>query len=551
MKEPLNMPPPGPPPPIGGVCLAGNRFVLAVWFALGAAAFLLAVPTVHDTGLDYDEALYGHLARDFLQGKHCPQHMPGSQSVDLWGKPFPVFVQGYLGAVKCWMLLPTFAVFGAGIAVMRFTMLGWGLLGVLFLMLWVRRARGQTEAALAGLLLVADPAFFFPTVCDWGAFVPSFCFRCAGLFFAGLWWQERRVRWMALAGAAFGIGFLNKIDFIVVLLALAVAVLLARPRAIAQSVRAEIRHWAVGAGAFLLAGAPMLINCVRWFRSLLEVQSGAREGEFAAKLHIAGSLLDGSYFYRLMEAGGLFHRMFEAPSRVWTPFGIVLLVALAVLVFQLVSDNRRQASGWPLFLVTGLLVSAAGVLLLPDAIRIHHFLLTYPFPQLIIVAAAVWVWRSPFPRRLQRQVARGLTLVAVLGVLVGHVLALRQTQQFVSATGGRGTWSKALETFAGEIRTRDDLVIASLDWGFHEQLSFLTDGPQLYELTWNIQEGKPVSLLQETNFVYLVHPPEYSLFDYGQTYLQAALQAAPGLVVQSRTNLEGRVVFQYFRFPRR
>jgi hypothetical protein len=91
-------------------------------------------------------------------------------------------------------------------------------------------------------------------------------------------------------------------------------------------------------------------------------------------------------------------------------------------------------------------------------------------------------------------------------------------------------------------------VIASLDWGFHEQLSFLTDGPQLYELTWNIQEGKPVSILPETNFIYLIHPPEFSLFDYGQTYLQAARQADPRLVIESRTNREGRIAFQYFRF---
>jgi len=551
MKKLLKTPPSGPPQAGWVCCLARNRFVLAVWFALGAAAILLAAPTVRDTGLDYDEALYGHLTKDFLQGTHCLQHMPGSRSIDLWGKPFPVFVQGYLGAVKCWMLLPGFAVFGASIAVMRFTMLGWGLLGVLFLMLWVQRARGPTEAVVAGLVLVADPAFFFPTVCDWGAFVPSFFFRCAGLFFAGWWWKERRALWMALAGAACGIGFLNKIDFIVVLLALAAAVVLCRPRAIAQSVRLEARHWTIGAGVFLLTGAPMLINCVRWFRSLLEVQAGARAGEFTTKLQIAGALLDGSYFRRLMEVGGLFHKMFEAPSPVWTPFGFVLLLAILVLAFEIVSDARSKTQGWPLFLVAGLGISTLGVLLLPDAIRIHHFLLTYPFPQLIIAAAAARAWSSPSPRRLQGQVVRVLSLVAVLGVLVGHVLALRQTQQFVSATGGRGTWSKALEAFAEEIRTRDDLVIASLDWGFHEQLSFLTDGPRLYELTWNLQEGKPVSLLRETNFVYLIHPPEFSLFDYGQTYLQAARQADPGLVSASRTNLEGRVVFQYFRFSHR
>ena len=58
-----------------------------------------------------------------------------------------------------------------------------------------------------------------------------------------------------------------------------------------------------------------LINCARWYRAVLEVQAGAREGEFATKLHIAGSLLDGSYLYRLIAAGGLFHRMWTGGAQ--------------------------------------------------------------------------------------------------------------------------------------------------------------------------------------------------------------------------------------------
>jgi hypothetical protein len=143
---------------------------------------------------------------------------------------------------------------------------------------------------------------------------------------------------------------------------------------------------------------------------------------------------------------------------------------------------------------------------------------------------------------------RVLTLLALAAVVTGHVIAIRQTQKFVTRSGGRGMWAQALVEFARGIRTRDDLTLASLDWGFHEQLSFLTDGPKLYELTWNIQEGRPVSLVRETNVLYLVHPPEFSLFDYGETYLQAARAADPRLVVDSRTNREGRVVFQCFRF---
>jgi hypothetical protein len=525
-----------------------NRLVLAAWLALAIAGFWLALPTVRDTGLDYDEALYGHLAKDFLQGRHCLQHIPGSSSLNVGDRPFPVFVQGYLGAVKCWLLLPSFAIWGATVAVMRFTLLAWGLLGVLFLMLWVQRVRGNAEAVMVGLLTIFDPAFFFPTVCDWGAFVPSFLFRCAGLFFAGVWWNKRQTLWLALAGASFGLGFFNKIDFAVFLLALGTATVLSQPRRMAQSFRRETRQWLVGGIAFLLTGSLMVVSCFRWLQAILAVPTGGQPGQFATKLHIAGALLDGSYFSRLMKAGGLFDNMFESPLFLWAPFAVVLLLSSVVLAIEAVRNAQSARRHWTVFLLTGLGILIGGVFLLPDAVRIHHLLLIYPFPQLVIAAAATQTWRLADAASSWRHAGRVAAFCAVLLVIAWNLAAVRKTQVFVTATGGRGTWARALATFAQEIRTRDDLVVASLDWGFHEQLSFLTDGPKLYELTWNIQQGRPVSLLGETNFVYLVHPPEFSLFDYGQKYLAAARQADPGLRLHSRTNLEGRVAFEYFYF---
>jgi hypothetical protein len=528
-----------------------NRQVVGAWLVLAAAALLLAWPTVRDTGLDYDEALYGHLTKDFLQGKHCPQHMPGSSSVDIGNRPFPVFVQGYLGAVKCWLLLPSFALCGTSVTTMRFTMLAWGLVGVLFLMLWIQRVRGNAEAVLVGLLTVADPAFFFPTVCDWGAFVPGFLFRCVGLLFASLWWSRRQTRWLVLAGAAFGIGFFNKIDFIIFLLAVGIAALLSQPRRMVQSFRCQTRQWLVAGIAFLLTGSPMVVSCFRWLQAILAVPAGAQPGQFVTKLHIAGALLDGSYFSRLMKAGGLFDKMFESPPVLLAPFAVVLLLSAIMLVIKAVQNARPQSRHWAIFVLAGLGLSIVGVFVLPDAVRIHHLLLIYPFPQLVIAAAVTRTWRFAHALSPWWHAGRVVAVCAVLIVIAWDFVAVRKTQAFVTATGGRGAWSKVLTAFSQEIRTRDDLVVASLDWGFHEQLSFLTDGPKLYELTWNIQQGRPVSLLRDTNFIYLVHPSEFSLFDYGQQYLAAARQADPGLTVHARTNLEGRVVFQYFYFTGR
>jgi len=522
--------------------------VVFAWLALSAVMIALAWPTIRDTGLDYDEAVYGHLTKDFLTGRHCEQHMPGSTSVELGGRPFPIFVQGYLGAVKCWMLLPSFALFGATVTVMRLTMLMWGLLGILLLMLWTRRALGGFAAILVGCLTALDPAVFFPTVCEWGAFAPSFVCRCAGLLFLTVWWSDRRARWMWLAGALLGIGFFNKIDFMVVLFALGPAALATHPGPILRSLRLDWRQWSAGAVAFLATGSLMIVSLARWFQTLLEIPSGARTGELTIKFNIARSVLDGSYFYRLMESGGMFKRMFENAAPIWSPFGLVLGLAVVVLVIFIVQDERKKSRGWPMFLLVGLLTAIVGVWLLPDAIRIHHVLLVYPFPQLVIAAVVVRLWKISSGKPLILRAGKFVAAVAVASMIIGHVAAIWRTQQFIATTGGRGQWSTGLTQFASEMRHREDVMLVSLDWGFHEQLSFLTESPQRFEPTWNLQEGKPVSLLPDPRCYYLIHPPEFSLFSYGETYLQAARATDPNLIVESRTNREGRVVFQYFRF---
>jgi hypothetical protein len=524
------------------------RPVVYAWLILALLLIGLALPTIYQTGLDYDEAVYGHLAKDFLTGRTCEQHMPGSRSIELGGRPFPVFVQGYLGAVKCWMLLPSFAVFGTSVAVMRFTMLAVAVVGILFLMLATRRALGGAAAVLTGFLVGLDPAFFFPSVCEWGAFVPGFLCRCAGLFFLLEWWQRRRAVWMLLAGAAFGVGFFNKIDFIVPLLAIGVGAVVVRSGDVRKSLRAEWRQWLAGLGVFLLTSLPMLLNLVRWFGEIRAVQSGERAGELATKWNIAATLLDGSYFYRLMEAGGLFDRMFAAPASIWSPFGVILGLAVVLLVGMVIRDERNCARGWPMFLLVSTSVAVAGVVLMPAAVRIHHALLVYPFPQMLLAAVATRLFATQFPNPRRQLFTRAVVMIALAVVLIGHIIALRKTQSFVTATGGRGQWATAWTEFAAKLRTQEDVMLVSLDWGFHEQLGFLTDAPRRFEPTWNLQEGKPVALLPDPRCYYLIHPPEFSLFPYGEQYLAAARAADPNLSFESFTNREGWVVFQVFRF---
>ncbi len=156
--------------------------------------------------------------------------MPNVATAPVFGSPFPVFVQPYLGALKCWLLIPIFKIFGSTLAVLRASNLFFCAVALLVFMLWTWRLLGLAEALLAGVLLAADPAFFFPDVLDWGSLLPSLLCRFTGFLLVLLAWRRQSACWAGFAGLALGLGFFNKIDFAVLLAGTAAAAVCAYGR---------------------------------------------------------------------------------------------------------------------------------------------------------------------------------------------------------------------------------------------------------------------------------------------------------------------------------
>ncbi len=94
-------------------------------------------------------------------------------------------------------------------------------------------------------------------------------------------------------------------------------------------------------------------------------------------------------------------------------------------------------------------------------------------------------------------------------------------RSWFAETGGSGRWSESFDNFCREHKDRSDLTIASLDWGFNEQLNFLTDRPQLGEPFWGFGQTAP-QLPVGPGYIYLVHPEEFALFPFGTYYLKDA-----------------------------
>jgi hypothetical protein len=529
--------------------LSANRcdvgFLILGWLLIAILAVALSKQNLSTPGLYYDEAVSGGLAKDFITG-HPHSHMSNVQLCNVSGRPFPLFVQSYYGALKSWLLIPPVAVWGATLAVLRLTSLACALVALLFFVLGVRLWLGLPAAIIAGALFVTDPTCFFLSLLDWGPAIPPLLCRCAAFYFALVWWRSRKAGYLLLASFFLGLGLFHKADFAAFLVGTGVAVACFYGMQLRPVLRARPSLIVVCSLGFVLGSWPMILRLPQMVASALPRQVGP--GELKEKFQTWTALYDGSYIERLMSSGGLFGEMYKhsanAHSLLWFVLPIAMVSLLVIFIFLQRSKERRVAG----CLLLGFVLTTAGIFVMPGAVRIHHAVLAYPFPQLIIAAACTFLWQ----RRSNRIVQRGSQVaifVALLVLLASQVHAIRKTEQLLSETGGRGWWSNVFDDFCRQNADRADLTIISLDWGFNEQLAFLTNGPKLLEPFWMFsmfREGLP-PLPREPQNLYLAHSPEYSLLRYDLLYLDAA-RSDDQAEVQPYSDKQGQIVFYTIRF---
>ena len=526
------------------------RAVISVWFALAVLMFLLGKENLSVPGLYYDEAVFAGMAKDFLTGQLHGQHMPGHVVTSIFGRPFPVFIQLYLGALKSWMLMPGLGLFGYSAVVLRATNLLWGIVALLFFMLGTWRSVGLRVALFGGSLLALDPTYFFLCLWDWGSAVPSFVCRCVCFYFATVWWRRRQARYALLAGFFAGLGFFNKIDFGVLIAGVALAGLVCFTRQLLDTRRTVMSAAAFATAGFLVGAAPMLWNIRAFFGGGFSGLNQSALGEFHEKFLTMLALYDGSYIYRMMNAGTVFDGMFSERLNFQPIFGAAVVAAAIALVansLRNLPNTTNNRVGLFVLLAAGLVT--LGVILLPGAVRIHHAVLVYPLPQLIIAIAA-HVFLETLSLTRWRLTIRATVWIALLGLFLSQLWTIQRTRTLVRDTGGRGHWSESFDAFCRENKNRTDLTISSLDWGFNEQLIFLTNGPRLEEPFWEFGQSVP-SLSTDPHNVYLVHSPEYNFLVYGVHYLEAAQKLGTTVDVRPYFDRQNRVVFYTIQFPAR
>src|SRR5579871_912070 len=229
-----------------------------VWIAFGAVVLYCLLATVlilQRPGLHYDEAL---LVLGSVQMRHSPAELALPHDPDTWfclhQRCLPLMTVRYVGAVKEYLCLPLFALFGTRAAVVRFASLFLSLFGVWGVAKLIGDHVSRPTGAFAALAIAINPAFDNTTVFDngtVGVWMAAFGLVCLAL--SG--YVRRSSASVAFwAGAAMGFGIWARANFFWLDIAILVAALIV----LRKEFLLPLRHWIAWAAGGFIGGLPFL-----------------------------------------------------------------------------------------------------------------------------------------------------------------------------------------------------------------------------------------------------------------------------------------------------
>jgi 4-amino-4-deoxy-L-arabinose transferase-like glycosyltransferase len=500
-----------------------------IWLGIAAAAIvsfvLLATFHVRLPGLYYDELFEVVPSLAFVKGGLASDVFEIPKSVvSLGGHPLELMAQPYNGGLKTILFAPFAAAFGISAASVRFFTVGIAAAALAFYYLFARRLfASDAIAALSVVLLACDPSYVFFSRVDYGPSVLMFLLKAMALWLLVRWWQSPTNWRLAFACFVCGLGVYDKTDFLWIVAAMAFAALILDPRGVRERISA--RAAGGGTAAFIAGALPLVLYNASWpprtlaplREGTIHLHSGSTSGNFGAQLEERvrelTRLLDGqtasSYF------GG-------HPYAVVPVLPSLTLAAAALFVTLYVRRGTRGSARPAMYvLLSGIAVLVAAALT-HGGDKPHHLLLVYPFPHVLVAAAAVTMWKAL--RTLPPMVVAATTAALTAAVLTPPAIGLAQTRHVLEelqVTGGSGTFSDGIYNLARYLSKADaGRHVVILDWGIFYNVVALTDGRVPTEQLW-LQLHTPqqppralVDKLVDPRALYVVHSPGATQFPW-------------------------------------
>lgn len=525
---------------------------LALTIYLVQACPQLALP-----GLNYDEALDAVPAMQFV----LREPIEAFATVRALNREWPLMVMPYIGATSTYLLIPAFALAGAGVVTLRATGV---ILGAATLMLaWytVRSLFDRRVAGLAALLLACSPSYVFWTRMPAYIAFPVVPLALGTVYAGWRWYSGTNRSWLVVAALLTGLGLYTKILFVWLPVSLAVAWILLAPRRQPglnrwlwpwTSTPMRIRVLAAVAG--LVGVAPLLAyNVLSGGGTVSVLARNLTSTELYGVSNLAllqnlrtvfltdlRAFLDGSWFSNVLG---------DVPANPVPPIALLVSIVLLVILGAMRKLRWPRRVAWVGILVACTTAQSAVTV---SNLGANHLAILWPWPQVLIALAATALLDLDIARAWPTALLAGLLILAPAALDMRTVWAYHSE---VERVGGEGLFSDAIYALASDLAMPNSPAPVALDWGFRRNIQLLTgnavspeDGytfcsdPGIEARTW-LEER-----ILRGDGLYLLHTPEHTVFSGYDALLAEAAYRLGREPVLRRTYVQrdGRPVYRVY-----
>jgi len=431
---------------------ASIAVVACLWLFLAAQAF---IPLL---GMQNDEARFA-----------APIYLADSALYYRWIGPWrvPIMQASYVGTLKTLLWWPIFKVFGTSVWALREPAVFAGVATVWLFFLLMRRVAGNRAAAVAVVLLAADPVFVLTRVYDFGPHVLTALLLIAALLAGG-----------EVAAFLVGLALWDKAIALWLLGGLGAAGAMFYWREICA-----VFTWRRAARMVLwlaIGASPLILYNVHSKLGTLRGNAVADTLPLSAKVATLVHTFDGSDLFRYLNQGWQTNeaRLIQSPLQ-WLSTAITghfnphrdWMLAAFVLAILLAPFCGRESRRSIWFCIVAMIVAWAQMAwTTASGTSAHHTILLWPLPQAIMAISF-----TAMSRRVPRY--GGAVLASLVFVLaVGGVLVLNTYGDEIAEQGGSSGWSDAIDELAAELESRHPVAVYCMDWGFTNNLAVITQG---------------------------------------------------------------------------
>lgn len=449
---------------------------LALSLTLTAALVLTQINVIRLLGLHYDEVLFVNAATEGF--------LDPDNSLFVRRRLFgiPVLLMDYIGALKAWIYVPIFSVFGVNVWSIRLPML----MATTASLLLTTRVIGESPRTWRGVLLilvlVVDPVFWISSTADTGPVAIAAFLRVlsiAMVLHVVRSQQPPRNGWFTLLALAISLGVFNKLDFAFFSIPfIVISALFFAPRW--KEILPRRKADALIALATLVSSHALFAYYMLLPSRTSRPQSDATGLErVQRRIELLDVTFDGRFTMDLIGGAG------ERPQFLWT-FEFLTIGLLMSIGISLRARLSYQANGTPpqrsalagnLEYLTWLIVGILVVQLLTSGVQAPwHILHLWPLPQVILVALVLSRIRllgfGPW-------IIRTAALVLCSATVLVSLNTSRDVWSLVQDSERRTViWSDDVQALASELvaladQTGRPITAVTADWGIGTQLQAL------------------------------------------------------------------------------